>query len=648
MVNRRLLAGLIPVVLCLSFLPVPIDATTVEMDDAKNETKNILTNLFNSLFSETADKFSNPKYGIDITFPKNWAGIEMDIVPMALLSPTGFNFSEIFSTIADQAVSNLAESIGANETEEQSEQRKQEFIESFSNNLTQEFGNMTSTMGVFIHDKEVARLANTLSPDSKISEDSLTSIFERLMLTSDSTTVCERKTLDIITINNNINAEKSTQECLLTDSNSKRNNLNYFILTPDAIVGIIFSSESANHDEKHLRDFEESLKTLSVKEWLPINNQTIHQFLDDGTKNDTDSLLNETVQNFMNILNGNELLSQGKYEEAIKMYDARLGINPDDLDAIYNKGVALHHLGKYDEAISSYNEVLALDANHVNAVYGKGAALDALGRFEEAISWYNRALVADPKNVDSLNGKGLALSNLGRYDESIVWFDKMLEIDPKDVKALTSKGVTLANLGKYEEAISWYDKALEIDPTSLVAINNKGITLADLSKYEEAIVLFDKALAVDPNNLHALMNKASVLSDLGRYAEAIGWYDKFLDINPNEVTALDNKGVALFHIGKYEEAIFTYDKVLAVDSKNVNVLNNKGSTLAKLGKYDEAIVWIDKALEIDPVNVDALTKKGAVLFAVGKQEDALRQVDKALTIDPTNQIALDLKSLLIK
>jgi hypothetical protein len=50
-------------------------------------------------------------------------------------------------------------------------------------------------------------------------------------------------------------------------------------LTPDAIVGIQYTSDKNNEDDRFLPEFEESLKTLSVEESLPINNQTIQQFL---------------------------------------------------------------------------------------------------------------------------------------------------------------------------------------------------------------------------------------------------------------------------------------------------------------------------------------------------------------------------------
>jgi len=446
-----------------------------------------------------------------MAFPKNWTGIEMKVVPMALVSPEGFNFTEMFSTISNATVDTVTESIVSDGVNELSEQKKQELAESVSNKLTQKFENMTSTMGILIHDKEFARLVNSFNPNSTIPEDSLTSIFERLMLASDPTTVCDRKTLERITINDNISAEKSTQQCLLTDSDLKRDNLNYFILTPNAVVGIIFSSDPNNQNEKHLQEFEESLKTFTIRKPLPINNQTIEQFLNDDTINNNDSsIVSDTAQNILDIFSGNELLSQGKYEEAIRLYDTRLSVNPDDVDALHNKGVALHYLGRYEEAISTYDKVLALDSKYVNALHGKGAALSNLDRYEDGIVWFDKALEVDPKNIDALNGKGLAFGKLSRYEEAIVWSDKALEVDPKNIDALNNKGGALGVLGRYEESIGVFEKALEVDPKNVRALSFNGLSLYNLGKKEEALTWIDKALAIDPTNQMVLNVKSQV------------------------------------------------------------------------------------------------------------------------------------------
>jgi tetratricopeptide (TPR) repeat protein len=45
------------------------------------------------------------------------------------------------------------------------------------------------------------------------------------------------------------------------------------------------------------------------------------------------------------------------------------------LDALNNKGLALHDLGKYNESIGYYDKVLAIDPNYVKVLFNKGLAL---------------------------------------------------------------------------------------------------------------------------------------------------------------------------------------------------------------------------------------------------------------------------------
>jgi hypothetical protein len=85
--------------------------------------------------------------------------------------------------------------------------------------------------------------------------------------------------LEYITLKNNISAERSTEQCTYTASNKNQNNLNYFVLTPNSIVHIQYASDMNKQDDKFLPEFEEALKTLSVMETIPINNETIQQFL---------------------------------------------------------------------------------------------------------------------------------------------------------------------------------------------------------------------------------------------------------------------------------------------------------------------------------------------------------------------------------
>ena len=141
------------------------------------------------------------------------------------------------------------------------------------------------------------------------------------------------------------------------------------------------------------------------------------------------------------------------------------------------EGNLLINKSKYDDAIKLYDQVLKIDPRSVEALNGKGLAFNKLGRYEDAISWFDNALEIDPTYPQVLNNKGISLANLDRFEEAITMFDKAIKIDPNFVDALYNKGGALAELGKYDEAAIWTNKALEIDKTRQNASNSKSLLL---------------------------------------------------------------------------------------------------------------------------------------------------------------------------
>lgn len=263
-----------------------ISSNNKELENTKEKVKAMLINIFSKIFPQTEEKFSNSNYGVEIEYPKNWTGFEMKIVfPMAVVSPEGFKITDVFSPFVDSLVDNTVEIIISTNGTKISEQELRNLLESdlqettevLSTDLMEYLKNRTSIMGIFIFDKEFARLMNSIDPNNTIATDSLTSIYE--LLGSDPSINCKRESLNQITLSNNISAETSTEKCSYIDSGKIQYNFNYFVLTPEAIIDIQYTSDKNNENDKFLTEFEDSLKTLLVEESLPINNQTIQQFL---------------------------------------------------------------------------------------------------------------------------------------------------------------------------------------------------------------------------------------------------------------------------------------------------------------------------------------------------------------------------------
>jgi tetratricopeptide (TPR) repeat protein len=122
-----------------------------------------------------------------------------------------------------------------------------------------------------------------------------------------------------------------------------------------------------------------------------------------------------------------------------------LFIYATDIESLIEQGSTAYDLGR-SEALQYFDQALAIDPDNVNALVNKGLALDDLDRSEEAIQYFDRALAIDAEDTDALVDKGLALDNLGRTEEAIQYYDRALAIDPSEVDAQNNKDSALLSL----------------------------------------------------------------------------------------------------------------------------------------------------------------------------------------------------------
>ncbi len=170
----------------------------------------------------------------------------------------------------------------------------------------------------------------------------------------------------------------------------------------------------------------------------------------------------------------------GRYEEALRYYDEALKAQPNNIRALFNKGVMLQMLGKPGDAIKYYDKYLEINPYDPEAWSNKGMALRRMGRVMEAIKAYEKGIDLNPEDATLWSNKGIALRSMGKIDEAIKCYDRALEIDPNDAGIWSNKGVALQSVGRLEEAIRCYDRALEIDPHRRVPLQNREIALRHL------------------------------------------------------------------------------------------------------------------------------------------------------------------------
>ena len=108
----------------------------------------------------------------------------------------------------------------------------------------------------------------------------------------------------------------------------------------------------------------------------------------------------------------------------------------DDRDLLLEQGIKFFGEQKYKDAIVSFDTILDFEPDNVDALFNKGKALVQLDNSDEGMSYVKKALEIEPDNVDVLTYLSVELVKSERLEEAKIYYEKILEIEPDNVDAL--------------------------------------------------------------------------------------------------------------------------------------------------------------------------------------------------------------------
>ncbi len=284
------------------------------------------------------------------------------------------------------------------------------------------------------------------------------------------------------------------------------------------------NKEDMTAEEKDLQD-KESVK----EEWSKDFNEFCMENKYEEALRLCNEILEKDPQNFDVWLNKlTVLIKLKKDDEADKCIQAMTELKNDDIYSWLVGVELLMLIQKNDSALIFCEKALEIDPQSLDALFDKGEIFCSQCKYEEAIACYDKILAIEPSFAIAGERKRLA-------EQALTSMNTSPSEKSSDNKTLaeewTKKCETFFNTGNYEEAIKCCDKALEIDPECVIAFYDKGLCLTKTGKFEDAIKSFDDGLKV--------VDKSYT------YDDEIYFRLKTL--------LLENKGMALMGLGKTEE-----------------------------------------------------------------------------------------------
>ena len=212
----------------------------------------------------------------------------------------------------------------------------------------------------------------------------------------------------------------------------------------------------------------------------------------------------------------------------------------------FEKALNLCKLEQYDEAIRLFNQAILMNPDHVEAYYNRGMAKFKLRKFLDAIQDFDKALNLSPQNAHIISQRGVAKHLLGRSDAAMKDMDKAQALEPENAYRYTSRAFIRAKMGDLFGAVDDYKIALKLDPEDSIAWNNLGLLEEGMGynqsaqdRFAQADKIADKDKTFEKPDLKEILEEANKNSNapkiqLSQEVEADNYLDNKVLEDKNE------------------------------------------------------------------------------------------------------------------
>jgi Tfp pilus assembly protein PilF len=164
------------------------------------------------------------------------------------------------------------------------------------------------------------------------------------------------------------------------------------------------------------------------------------------------------------IASGAELLSSGKYPEALAKFNEAVGQAPADPIAYFYRAVVNEKIGNTDTALEDYRKAISLKPDFTLCYARSGIILAKAGEFGKAADFYQKAVELGENDPSTHYNYGVCLVNLGRSGEARGVFEGVLALDPGYADACYQLGIICLGAGESAKARELLERFVALDP----------------------------------------------------------------------------------------------------------------------------------------------------------------------------------------
>ncbi|MDH5301322.1 MAG: PEP-CTERM system TPR-repeat protein PrsT [Gammaproteobacteria bacterium] len=304
------------------------------------------------------------------------------------------------------------------------------------------------------------------------------------------------------------------------------------------------------------------------------------------------------------------LLRKGNAGEAKALFNAVLGENAADVDALYGLAWA---------SVAENNDVAVLE--YLKSLFDASSSVNvpAALLYAEVLFKLNRGSEAEEKLRQALATESQDLFTL-----------RNLNIRIGLIRILLEKN-------NFEEASVLIEKTYKLAPNHGLVAYFQGFNLYRKQNYAQAKQILTTVINSVPDHKPTLLLLGSINYIEENYAQAGFYLERYLQDQPDNLQARKMLGAAQLKLNEPGAALQSLKPVMG--SGDADVLKIAGAASLAMGKQDAGIDYFKSVVQSNPDDVDVRVELAKAYIMAGDDVNAKRELEKTLKAGKTSEQA---------
>ncbi|MEM8799095.1 MAG: XrtA/PEP-CTERM system TPR-repeat protein PrsT [Pseudomonadota bacterium] len=303
---------------------------------------------------------------------------------------------------------------------------------------------------------------------------------------------------------------------------------------------------------------------------------------------------------------GASFAGQRDLEKAEENYVKALELDPQYVDVMVDLSRLYGRQRKFEDATKMVDNALSIEPENTLALNVKGDMTRSLVGLEEALPFFNRAIEADPSYLPARLERAATLIDLRRGEEAKDDLDLVFKAAPDNSLAIYLTAVLESRSGNYEEANGLMNRTgTRLDDYPPAALL-RGAIAYQLGDLEQAQQRLTKLLQKVPNSIAGRKLLGATLIKNGQYADAINQLQPLVEGGLEDTALYTLLGTAYAQTGQFEKSMQYFEGAVAKAPDKTGLRSQLAMSQVALGDPGAAREELNAVLDVDQDSLQAL------------------------------------------